>query len=172
MYVQCTHHFTHTQLSLTLLQQSPRHISALQAHIHIWNMVTFPHTCASIHSHKHTFIHTDRCVQTHKQTEYKSNKNSYKDKRLCSSLLSSLNDSAQRHELNLGLSPTRPNAREGTRFGPPTRESVCLQSQPRMCVSCSNIQGFQLHHRSLGVKYVDLLSQVLQKKLLFPLLDV
>lgn len=141
------------------------HISTLQTHIHISNMATLPCVCASANSHKN--IHTHRQVHTD-YTHRESKNNSYKDKCLCSSLLSSLSDSTQRHELNLGCQPITPSAREGKRFGPPTGESVCFWTHPYQCMSCQSTLGFHSPQITGSELCVDLLSQV---KLLFTLID-
>lgn len=120
------------------------------------------------HSHKHTPIYIDICIQTI-HTQHKSNKDNYKDKLLCLSLLSSLNDSAQRHELNLRLQTITPNAREGKKFEPARRESVSIRDHPQNECLVPVPQDFTL---IVGSEMcVDLLFRVLQKKLLFTLID-
>lgn len=122
IYMEYTRHFIHMHT-----HKVKPHPLTIDTALDIEAPCKPTHTCKNwshfhrcVEGHTSTHIHTHRQVRTdskhtrvHTQTEDKSNKSSHKDKRLCSLLLSSLNDSAQRHELNLGLSSITPKARKG-----------------------------------------------------------
>lgn len=133
-------------------------------------MSTYMCMCPLTPVNTHSFTQTGTFrlqITTHTQTEYKSNKNSYKDKRLSSLFLSSLSDGAWRHKLSSGLKPITPNSRDGKRFSHPLG-SLSDAKAIHLCVYLVQTPwDFNLP----GEMRVDLLFWMLQIRLFFTLVD-